>query len=153
MSTTAQWVFDKAIALMDELSESKGASDYSDTQEYKNRTLPILNVIRHECFTVSDQYGVPPDGEEWDYSRRLTCPEIMEWTAPIVGIDDAVAQGVMPYGLAAHLLLVEDTTAASFFNQRYQELLQAFRSAPAPGPTQMEDLYGGIEYGYMGRWG
>lgn len=152
MGTTAQWVFDKAIALMDELSESKGAADYADTQEYKNRTLPILNVIRHECFQVSDQHGVPAAGVERDYSRRLICPEITDWSLEMIGIDDAVAQGVMPYGLAAHLLLVEDTTAASYFNQRYMELLEVFRNATAAVPAQMEDIYGGIEYGYMGRW-
>ena len=36
---------------------------------------------------------------------------------------DAIAQGVMPYGLAAHLLLGENNTMASFFNQRYSELM------------------------------
>ena len=50
MSTTAQWVFDKAIYLMDEQNESSGATVTSDTNEYKLRTVPILNVLRGELY-------------------------------------------------------------------------------------------------------
>lgn len=58
----------------------------------------------------------------------------------------------MPYGLAAHLLLDENTKMAAYFNQRYEELLdEAHRSIPA-GSEAIEDLYGGIGMGRFARW-
>ena len=41
-STTAQRVFDIAMGLIDEVNESSGETDTSDTREYKVRTLLIL---------------------------------------------------------------------------------------------------------------
>ena len=41
-----------------------------------------------------------------------------------VDLDDAIAQTVLPYGLAAHLLLGENDQMAAFFFQRYAELLR-----------------------------
>ena len=48
--TTPDWVFSRAIHLMDEQNESSGATSTQDTQEYRLRTLSILNVLRHELF-------------------------------------------------------------------------------------------------------
>ena len=39
MATTAQWIFEKAMNLMDEVNESTGATDTADTREYKNRKI------------------------------------------------------------------------------------------------------------------
>ena len=148
MCTTPQWIFDRAIALMDELNESNGLSDYADTKEYKQRTLPILNVLRHECYRFSDRFNVP----EAEAGRRPICPEMTSMDEEIQGIDDAIAQGVMPYGLAAQLLLYEDSEAASFFNQKYQELLYSgLYQAPATAQP-IENLYGNIEFGEFARW-
>ena len=47
---------------------------------------------------------------------------ISDFDTPI-NLDDYIAQTVMPYGLAAHLLIDENPTVASFFQQRYEELL------------------------------
>ena len=58
----------------------------------------------------------------------------------------------MPYGLAAHLLIDENPDMASFFNQRYQELLNQFRYSIPVESEDIQDLYGGIEYGYFARW-
>ena len=40
-----------------------------------------------------------------------------------IDLDDTVAEGVAPYGLAAHLLLGENDSMAAFFNERYMELM------------------------------
>ena len=48
--TTAQEVFEKSMSLMDELNESTGAADTSDTKEYKNRTVAILNILGGELY-------------------------------------------------------------------------------------------------------
>lgn len=145
MATTAQWVFEKAMHLMDEVNESTGAADTNDTKEYKNRTLPILNILRIECFPASDTYVVTTPG------KRPVCPEIEDFSMEI-GLDDGICQGVLPYGLAAHLLLDENPTVASYFQQRYEELLnQAKRGLPTEA-GDIEDLYGGIGFGRFARW-
>lgn len=145
MSTTAQWVFDKAMHLMDEVNESTGQSDTADTREYKNRTIQILNILRVECFPASDTYKVTEPG------KRPICPEIMDFDTPI-GLDDGICQGVLPYGLAAHLLLDENPDVAAFFIQRYQELLAQYRYSIPAEAEDIEPVYGGIEFGYFSRW-
>ena len=145
VATTAQWIFEKAMNLMDEVNESTGATDTADTREYKNRTIPILNILRVECFPASDTYRVTEPG------KRPICPEIADFDTPI-GLDDGICQGVLPYGLAAHLLLDENPDVAAYFNQRYDELLEEYRSAIPAQAEDIETMYGGIEYGCFGRW-
>ena len=143
--TTAQWIFERAMALMDELGESSGSADNADTKAYINRTLSILYILRMECLPFSDSYQVSDTG------KRSVCPEITDFTSEIK-LDDAICQGVLPYGLAAHLLLDENPDAASFFQQRYQEALTIMR---ATIPTRFEtigDQYGGIGFDSFGRW-
>ena len=145
MATTAQWVFEKAMHLMDEVNESTGQADTSDTKEYKNRALPILNILRIECFPASDTYQVTEPG------KRPVCPEIEDFDSEI-GLDDGICQGVLPYGLAAHLLLDENPAVASYFQQRYEELLNAAKRGIPAGSEDIVDLYGGIEMGRFARW-
>lgn len=145
MATTAQWVFDKAMHLMDEVNESTGQSDTADTREYKNRTIPILNILRVECFPASDTFQIKEPG------KRPICPEITDFDTPI-GLDDGICQGVLPYGLAAHLLLDENPDVAAFFIQRYQELLAQYRYSIPAEAEDIEPVYGGIEFGYFSRW-
>lgn len=115
--TTPEWVFARAIHLMDEQSEANGETTTTDTNEYRMRTLSILNVLRHELFPYSDTFETGEDG------KRIICPELKSFTDEI-GLDDVMAQGILPYGLAAHLLLGENDSMASFFNERYAELMQ-----------------------------
>lgn len=145
MATTAQWVFEKAMHLMDEVNESTGAADTNDTKEYKNRTLPILNILRIECFPASDNYTVTTPG------KRPVCPEIKDFYSEI-GMDDGICQGVLPYGLAAHLLLDENPAVASYFQQRYEEALSAAGRGIPAGSEEIIDLYGGIGFGQFARW-
>lgn len=137
MSTTAQWVFDRAIHLMDEQNESTGATKTTDTKEYEFRTLSILNVLRHELYPISDTYAVTEAG------KRPIVAEITGFDQEI-GLDDAVAQGIMPYGLAAHLLLGENDSMANYFSQRYSEMYGAMMRSL---PSEWEDIppaYGGL---------
>ena len=138
MSTTAQWVFEKTVYLMGEACQSTGLADYADTKDYKNRTLGILNVLRVECTPTCG--GVDN-----------LCPEITDFESPLP-MDDALCQGVLPYGLAAHLLLEENPSAASYFQQRYTQLLYEARRSKSTAPQGIEDIYGGVEHGRFGRW-
>lgn len=143
--TNAQWVFEKAVHLMDEVNESTGAADYSDTKEYKNRAMAILNILQVECFPASDTFAVTEPG------KRPVCPEITDFEAAI-GLDDGICRGVLPYGLAAHLLLDENPTAASYFQQRYEEALRAARRGIPAVSEDITDVYGGIGFGQFARW-
>lgn len=145
MATTPLWIFEKAMHLMDEADESTGLADTANTADYKHRTLPILNVLRVECFPYSDTYAVTEPG------KRPVCPEITDFDSEI-GLDDGIGQGVLPYGLAAHLLLDENPALASYFQQRYEELLNALKKGMPTGSEDIETLYGRIEYGEFARW-
>ena len=145
MATTAQWVFDKAMNLMDEVNENTGATDTADTKEYKNRTVAILNILRMECFTASDSYFVT-------YPGFRPIPAEITSMEDAIALDDGICQGVLPYGLAAHLLLDENPDVAAFFNQRYNELLVRARNSIPAAAEDIENPYGGIEYGCMSRW-
>ena len=67
---------------------------------------------------------------------RAICPELKDFSDEI-GLDDVIAQGIMPYGLAAHLLLGENDSMASFFNERYSELVATLA---AKKPSVWEEI-------------
>ena len=136
-TTTAAWVFARAIHMKDEQNEATGETSTADTAEYKLRTLSILNILRHELFPYSDTYEAQEDG------TRDVCTEIKAFT-DVIDLDDVLAQGIMPYGLTAHLLLGENDSMAAFFNSRYSELV---RDLAAKKSSKWEDImpyYGGL---------
>jgi len=114
--TDGNWIFDAAIRLMDEQHEISGETRTADTETFRLRTLGILNVLRHELYPFSDTFEIGEEG------KRMICPELKTMEQPL-NLDDTLAQAVLPYGLAAHLLLGENDAMASFFQQRYTELL------------------------------
>lgn len=146
MATTAQRVFDIAMGLMDEVNENSGATDTADTKEYKQRTLLILTALRGELYPYSDTYTREIPGK-----RPIAMP-ITNFTDPI-GLDDFLCQSIMPYGLAAQLLLNEDASAASFLQQRYEELIARYGRGIPQNSESITDLYGGIEHGEYSVWG
>ena len=150
MSTTAQNVFDAAMGLMDEVNESSGETDTADTKEYKNRTLLILNVLRGELYPFSDNYEYGADGK-----RPIAV--VIDNFDDGIALDDYICQTVMPYGLAAHLLLDENPTAASYFNSRYEELKATLSRGLPKSSEDIIDVYGGgacggLTYCQYGRW-
>ena len=127
---TAQDIFDEAMGLMDEVNETTGETDTADTKEYKNRTLFILNILRGELYPYSDTFVSNDRG-----IRPISDP-IEDFDTPI-DLDDYICETLMPYGLAAHLLLDENPSAAAFFQQRYEELLRSRQSSnPAVFSTE-----------------
>ena len=146
---TAQDIFDEAMGLMDEVNETTGATDTADTKEYKNRTLFILNILRGELYPYSDTFVTNDRG-----FRPIVDP-IEDFDTPI-DLDDYICETVMPYGLASHLLLDENPSAAGFFQQRYEELRDKLaRGLPATS-EDITDVYfgnnGGYEFDWIARW-
>lgn len=144
--TTAQEVFEYAMTLMDELNESNGKADTSDTKEYKNRTIAILNILRGELYPYSDTYGTGIPG------KRPIAEKITDFTSAI-GLDDYICQSILPYGLAAHLLMQEDPTSANYFQQRYDELKALLARGMPAESEDITDVYGGLwPYNEFGMW-
>jgi hypothetical protein len=145
-TTTGQWVFEQAMSLLDSLDESTGQADTTDNEEYKNRALAILNLLQAECFPVSDTAQTTTAGKRF-------APPILVSLDSVLYLDDELCHAILPYGLAAHLVLDENPQVASYCNQRYQELLARFRRLGTPAVSEpIEDLYGGINMGQFGRW-
>lgn len=136
MPVTAQWLFERAIALMDEGDERTGAMDTGETKAYKHRTLSILNVLGEECREAFGGKG--PWRELTEFDQALCLP-------------GGPAREVLPYGLAAHLFLEEDPAAANFFQQRYEELLERHRRRAGAAIEAIAPPYGGLDA--PGDWG
>jgi len=147
-TTTGMDVFEIAINLMDELND-EGKYKHADTEEYRMRTRAILNVLIGELYPFSDTYK---KNQEWQTGRRPVA-QMLEDLYTEIDLDDYICRSVMPYGLAAHLLLDENPSTAGFFQQRYDELkAQLSRGLPAES-EDIIDVYGGIEpYNEFGMW-
>lgn len=134
--TTGKDIFSAAMSIMDELSAA-GEAVHSDTMEYEQRAPAILNVMLTEIKVLRG------DASDW---------------LPLEGLDEPVpvetnyALGAMPYGLAANLLVDENPTAASFYQQRYEELRTLFVSRLPASVEDIEMLYGGVGGGSFSRW-
>lgn len=112
------------------MDDRTGQTMTVDTKEYEVRTLGLLNTLRNELYPYSDTYAYRDDG------RRPVCPELLSFEQ-FIDLDDVIAQTILPYGLAAHLLLDDNPTVASFFNDRYAELIY---TVGAKRPGVWEDI-------------
>lgn len=125
---TVQQVFDTAIYMMDEQSETNGDTGTTDTQEYKFRSLSLLNAMIPQLYPYSDTYALSREG-------RPVCPKLQVPAVPsqvdftqTIPLDDTLALGVLPYGLAAHLLAGENTELSAWFLNRYNQAFADLRS-------------------------
>lgn len=130
-------VFGAAMALMDELN-AEGNAQTSDTKEYEHRTPAIINMMVAEKRMLLGEYGV--------------FPIVTGLSDELIDIDDNYALSVMQYGLAANLLIDENPSAASFYQQRYEELRDRYVLRQSAVSGDIEDVYGGIEHGQYSRW-
>jgi len=135
---TAREVFDAAMSLMDELDNS-GAPENTNTVDLEQRTPAILTTLIAEYRILSGTRGHIVPIEDLDEDALFE-------------VDDAYALGVMQYGLAAKLLLDENPQAAAFYNQKYEELRAIYFARSAASEGEIENLYGGIEYGQFSSW-
>lgn len=146
---TVQDVFDMAMHLMDAQNESTGATQTTDTREYELRTPNILNTLLDQVYPYSDTYPSLSDG-------ATTRPSLVSVTSldDYLDLDDYICRNVLPYGLAGLLLTEENPTQANFYWQTYLENLNTAKSRlPSSGIEGVEDVYGGGEESWLGRWG
>lgn len=125
---TVQQVFDMAVHMMDEQAETSGETLTTDTQEYRFRTISILNAILPALFPYSDTYNSTGAGRP--VCPMLTFPakqELPDFTQAIP-LDDSLSLGVLPYALAAHLLASENQELSMWFLSRYNQVFADLRS-------------------------
>ena len=134
---TGTVIFDAAMGLMDEL-DGAGNPENRDTEEYRNRALGIVNMMICEYRILAGLQG--------EFAGAAALED------PIPEMDDAYTLGAMQYGLAANLLVDENPAAAAFFQQRYEELRNLFFARRECGGEEIENLYGGVEFGRFGHW-
>lgn len=117
---TAQQVYSIALVLMDEVTENGNIT--TETPEYyQSKALNILTTLQAELLPLSI-VPVPVTS----LSQNLL-------------VSDRTALLVLPYGLAAHLLLSDDLTLSSFLNARYDELKKKLATG---GIVAITDVYG-----------
>lgn len=125
---TIQQVFDMAIHLMDEQAESSGITGTSDTNEYKYRTISILNAIMPQLYPYSDTCDHSGSGRP--VCPALTIPE--KYSNPdftqAIPLDDTLSMGVLPYALAGHLLAGENESLSAWFMARYSQAFSDLRN-------------------------
>lgn len=135
---TAQEVFDIAMSLMD----NRDAGRYkAAVTEYRQRALDIINLLCAELFP----YCATSSGE------GRPSPVLLTNINQAMPLDDSVSRLIVPYGLAAHLLLTEDPNAAAFFQQRYEEGRARIARGWPREWEPIEDAYG-MEYNDYGSW-
>ena len=142
---TVQDVFDKAIHWLDEQNESTGATMTSDTKEYSLRTPDILNTYLNVVYPFSDTYTAREDGKRPYLEPVSSMTDTMD-------LDAYICMSVLPYALAAGLVKEENPSIANTALQIYAENLGHARSTLPASVEDVENVYGGIEYGEFSRW-
>lgn len=143
---TVQAIFDKAMYLIDAQNESTGSTTSADTKEYRVRTIGILNNLLDVVYPASATY---PD----DDTGRPALDDIYSFEDEL-DLDPRILRDVLPNGLAAHLLSEENPSLAEYFQQLFEEHLEAARAGVRATFESVDDAmpYGGIEYGRFSRW-
>ena len=144
---TVQAVFDRAIYLINWQRDTDGATENKNTQEYRARTVGILNTLLDAVYPASSTYAIGKDG------RRPALPDVRGFEDELE-LDARVLRDILPNGLAARLLAEENPELSNYFQQIYERSLAEARYG---APAVFEDVdggapYGGIELGQFGRW-
>lgn len=142
---SVQAVFDKAIHWIDAQNESTGSTSTADTKEYALRTPNILNLYLNVVYPYSDTYAAREDGKR-PYLEPVTA------LTDTLDLDAFICMSVLPFALAAGLLVEENAAVANTALQIYQENLNRAAALLPAGVESIEDAYGGIEYGRFSRW-
>ena len=146
---TVQNVYDAAIKLMNEQRDTSGETMTTDTVDYKNRTIDILNSLIVIAFPYSDTFT---DGlDTLESGRKPVALRVSEFTDPLP-LDDAIG-GILCYGLAARLEEKEDPEFSRDLQAQFDEQLVVLARATPAVSEPIEDLYGSDnEWGTFSQW-
>lgn len=129
---TVQKIFDMAIHLMDEQNESTGATETVDTEEYKFRTISVLNGV----IPALRPYSEKP----WK-DRTAAILYVEDYKNPRfnqdIPLDDTLCLALLPLYLAAMLLSGENEELSALFMNRYE---RAFLDLRNKLPAEFEPI-------------
>lgn len=124
-------IFTATMAMIDEMSDN-GTLDPTTTAEYRAKTPAILTMLQNEIIGIENRYR--------KFVEYVYPVPIMEFEQS-VQVDDIKANTLLTNGLAAHLMIHENTTLANFFQQRYEEMKNRFLKPTPVSSEKIEDKY------------
>ena len=136
--TTVNDVFFITMSLIDELSERTGAVDPAETRDYKQRTPGIITLLCGELYRYSDTRGQSKPG------KRPICPPVTDFEDELA-LDDFLCRSVLPYGLAARLIIDENPATAAFYEREYTEMLLKYGLRVPAKIVPIPNVYGGLD--------
>lgn len=135
---TVQEVFDMAVDLMDEQDENSGETATEDTQEYKFRTISILNTAIPALAPYSEKKWEGRSGVAMLYTGNRNSPA-MDQDIPL---DDTICYALLPLYLAGMLLIGEDEERAAALMNRYNTAFYDLRNKQPKEFEQIQPVYG-----------
>lgn len=124
-------IFIASMALIDEMSNN-GELDETSVAEYRAKAPYILTILQAEIVGIENRFRKL---EDWVFPTKIESLE------DYLELDDIKSQTLLSYGLAAQLMMHEDTTLANFFNSKYEELRSMFLKPTASKKEGFKDLY------------
>lgn len=128
---TGEEIFEITMGLIDEILVT-GQLDGETTQEYRAKAPFILDMLQNEIVGIENRYRKK---EDYIYPVKI---ESLNQTFQI---DDIKARTLLTNGLAANLMLHEDSSLADYFEQRYSEMKGMFLKPTPRSPEKREDVY------------
>ena len=135
--TTVQKIFDMAIHILDEQSESTGATVTADTDEYRYRSISILNSIIPVLAPFSSEYDAADPPMPLDASDYKN-PDLDQ----IIQLDDRLSLGLLPWFLAAKLIQTENEALSALCLNQYREAFQQLRDHSPGSWETIQTSYG-----------
>lgn len=126
----AEEIFNSAMALIDEMTQN--GLDETSVADYREKAPYLLTILQTEIVGIENRFKKV---EEWVFPTKIESLE------DYVEIDDIKAQTMLTYGLAAQIMLHEDTTLANFFESKYEELRTMFLKPTAVKREAIVDKY------------
>ncbi|MBQ6628575.1 MAG: hypothetical protein IJI98_10930 [Methanosphaera sp.] len=127
----AEEVFRITMAMIDEMTTA-GELNETTTAEYRAKAPSILSMLQAELIGIENRYR--------DSKEQISPVPIESLDQPLQ-IDVIKATTLLTNGLAANLMVVEDKTLASFFEQRYEEMKGLFLKPKPRKPETRRDVY------------
>lgn len=127
MAVTGRDVYKLALCLMGERPDARNIEDYT------GRAVPLINLILTEIRSFVNIISETEDHAAQDRTEDLTAQQYagaarLDSLDDQLDIDGRLAAGIIPYALAARLILEEDPQRADYFDAQYEKNLRALKN-------------------------
>ena len=126
----AEEIFNMTMAMIDEMTAT--GLDEQTIADYKKKAPYILTMLQNELVGIENRFRS---------KKEQIYPIAIEDLDQTIELDSIKASTLLTNGLAANLMLHEDTALANYFEQRYVEMKGMFLKSAARKPEKREDVY------------